>query len=421
MSITKSFHLKLILIVLGLTFILCHNSTAENLSQISADSLAESSANATKLSFDKIWGYIVSLLGPGVALLAVLMARPFVKKKLIESHVTQRIEQIYKSNSQVRLYCQKLISQYTPLIYKHDKLKHQDIKNLSKALEKGYLLTQDSSSEVASLMYFLNNTIQEFERKFTYYDKTFNVFTSDILPFVMNCLHRVVMYSTQAVPVPITTEIKNVNLIVKPLSKFVTDGKISKFKNFKLGVNYDVDSASRLIYLDMVNHTNLPYLMECVSLITETTSSIGKLLLIRKIYAPLNWVSKDDSKNGFFRRKLTLVGFVENSNISMDTKESTETVVLYYSNLTSMSHRPKLTGTSFINDFMDDWLKIDNYEFPEPLKFSYKTDEMIRVEFDRKTLQKTFKDHKRKISKNLKIKPPKPLIFDKLSRLIGRN
>jgi hypothetical protein len=401
MNTMESLCLKLILIFSGLAFVLYTSAQRDSSLQIDTGNISELQEIVSK---PKIWDYIVDSLTPIIALITVLIARPLLKKKLIENHVTKRIEEIHKSNSLIRLYCQKLISRYTPLTYDHNKLSNKDIKNLSNDLEEGFLITGDSSSEVATLMYNLKSTILQFERKFSYYDKYFSVFTSDLLPFVVNSLQKIVTYSTQVVPVPITTEIRSVDLIVESLGQFVTDGKISKFKNFKLGVNYDENSASRLIYIDMINHTNKPYLMECASLTTDATRSIAKLLYVRKIYAPLNWASKKNPNSGFLRRKLVLVGFIENKNVNMDTEKSTETVALYYSNLSSVSHKPKLTDSTFVNDFMDDWLKVNNYALPKPLKFNYETDEMIKAEFDRESLQKAFNSYKGKITKRLKIK-----------------
>ncbi|WP_346862849.1 hypothetical protein [uncultured Draconibacterium sp.] len=421
MNTTKSFFLKLTLILFGLTFILFYDSSAGTSLQVGLSSIAEANVDTTNFTFDKIWGYLVSLLGPGVALYAVLIARPLLRNKLIENHVTQRIDQIHKSNSEVRLYCQQLISSYTPLIYKHDRFKIEDIKKLNEDLEKGYLLTQDSSSEVATLIYYLKNTLQQYERKFNYYEQTFHIYSSDIFPFVINVLNRVVMYSTQVIPIPATTEIRNVDLIVKPLNRFVTDGKMSKFKNYRLGVNYDKDSASCLIYTDMVNQTSMKHLKECASIVMSSSQSIAKLLYLRNIYIPLVWGAKKYPKDALFRIELTLVGFDENTNIGIEGEESNKTVVLYYSNLSNFDYLPKLTEETFVGNFLDDWLRIENFKFPKPIKFAYVTDEMIKIEVDRKELQEIYNSYRRKIKNNLRIKRDKVSMFEKMWRLIWNN
>lgn len=402
---TKNSHFYRCLLFL-LVFIVLLNSDAfaDALSRGNICNINKSGVNAPILTFDTIWRYFVSILGPGVALFAVLITRPLLKKKLIETHVTQKIEQIHNSNSNVRLYCQKLISKYTPLAHKIKPLKHQDIINLTNDITEGYLVTQDSSSEVATLMYYLKDTMQQYERRFNYYQKTFHVYTSDILPFVVNVLNRVVMYSTQVIPVPVKTRISNKDLIVKPLRRFVTDGKMAELKNFRLGVNYDEDSATCLIYTDMVNRTNMQFLKECAYLVTNSTRSIAKLFYYRNMYAPLIWRSKKHPKNSFFEIKLTLVGFDENTNYMMDSEESNETVVLYYSNLTSLSHKPETEETSFVNDFSDSWLNTDSIKFPKPIKFAYIAEEMIKVEVEREALHEIFKLNKKGIKNNLSIK-----------------
>ncbi|MCY1719576.1 hypothetical protein OU798_04445 [Prolixibacteraceae bacterium Z1-6] len=421
MNTTKSFYLKLTLLLFGFTFIFSYNSFAGHSLQVDFGSTAEANISTSNFSFDKIWGYIVSLLGPGVAFYAVLIARPLLRNKLIENHVTQRIDQIHNSNSEVRLYCQQLISNYTPSIYKHDKFGDEDLKKIIRDIEKGYLITQDSSSEVATLMYFLKNTLQQYGRRFNYYEQKFHVFSSDIFPFVINVLNRVVMYSTQVIPIPASTDISNVDLIVKPLSRFVTDGKMSKFKNYRLGVNYDKDSASCLIYTDMVNQTSLQHLKECASIVISSTRAIAKLLYLRDIYIPLIWGSKKYPKDALFRIELTLVGFDENTNVSIEGGESNKTVVLYYSNLSNFGYSPKLTEETFVKNFLDDWLKIENFKFPKPIKFAYVTDEMIKVEVDRIELQEIFNTYKRKIRNNLRIKNNSESMLERLWKYICRN
>lgn len=421
MNTTTSYYIKFILFLMGFSILFWFNSVGENLSQTGVENLSAFQDNVSNLStFDKIWEYFVSILGPGVALLGILLAKPLLKRKLIESHITQRIEQIHQSNSLVRSYCQKLVSKYTPLAYNVQKLAHQDIKNLSAALEEGYLISQDSSMEVATLMYYLKNTIQQFERRFIFYDKMIGIYTDDLLAFVINTLQRIIIYSTQAVPVPDKVKVLNVDIIVEPIKQFVTYKKISKFKNFRLGVNYDVDSALCLIFTDMVNHTNKPYLMECAAFVTKTTKSIAKLLYLRKIYAPLIW-EKDSEEISFVRRTFNLVGFEENTTTNIDSGVTVRSVDLYYANLKNIAYKQKLTEQSFLNEFKEIWLKGKDYKFHKPIKFAYVTDGMVKVEIERKVLQENFHLYKREIKKNLRIKESKVSILSKLRNLLRRN
>ncbi|WP_297097827.1 hypothetical protein [uncultured Draconibacterium sp.] len=402
MNTTKSFYLKRTLLLIGLAFIFFNDLAAVNSSQTCLCKISESNVSTSNLSFNMIWSYLVVLLGPGVALYAVIAARPLLKRKLIENHVTQRIDQIHKSNLDVRKYCQKLISDYTPEVHNFNRLSKEDVNNLANALEKGYLIAQDSSTEVATLMYYLRSTVRQYARRFDYYDKTFNVFASDILVFVVNSLGKVVQYSSQVVPVPVKTEIKSFRVVTKPIKRFVSDGEMTKFKDFRFGVNYDKDSMLCLFYTDMVNATSMPYLKECAGAVVKTTKSIAKLLYFRKLYAPLLLEHNKFKDDPFFKRVLTLVGFDEYTKYNMGEKVSSETVVLYYSNLTSRSHKPKLTKESFANYLSDSWLDIKRNDLPKPLKFEYVTDEMIKVEYERNSLKQPFLIHKRSIKKKLK-------------------
>jgi hypothetical protein len=414
MKIVRSNLIKVTVLLMIVSFFGC-KSIEDFMLQTDSIPITEVHWSVSVNIFDKIWGYILDLLGPIIALFTVLITIPLVRKKLIENHITKRIEQIHQSNSQARFYCQKLLNKYTPLVYTTKPLKHQDIKNLYKDIEEGFLITQDSSSEVATLMYYLKSTIQQIDVDFQKNEKYFHFYTSDLLRFVVGTLYKIVEYSTQVVPVPVTAEIKNVEVIIKPLRNFVTDGRISKFKNFKLGVNYDVDSANCLIYTDMVNRTELSYLMESAFLIANPTKAIAKLLYIRKIYAPLFWESKSKREPEMFARKLTLIGFAEHSNFNLDAGISTQSVVLFYSNLTNIEHRPILTESSFLNEFKDSWLDSDTSKIPEPLKFYHKTSEIICVEIERDKLHERFKLYKKDIKSKLIIKREKLNVLRYLS------
>ena len=201
--------------------------------------------------------------------------------------------------------------------------------------------------------------------------------------------------TTQVIPVPVKTRISNIDLIVKPLRRFVTDGKMTELNNFRLGVNFDEDSATCLIFTDMVNRTNMQLLKECACVVTNSTRSIAKLFYYRNIYAPLIWSSKKYPENCFFEIKLTLVGFYENTNYMIDSGESNETVVLYYSNLTSISQKPKTDEASFLIDFRDSWIRTDCIKFPKPSKFDYIAEVMIKVEAEREALHQIFRLIKR--------------------------
>jgi hypothetical protein len=403
MKIARSNLIKVTVLLIIVSFFGC-KSIEDFMIQTDSIHASEVQYSVSVIIFDKIWSYIVDLLGPIIALITVLITIPLIRKKLIENHITQRIEQIHQSNSQMRFYCQKLLNKYTPLVYTTNPLKHKDIKNLYKDIEEGFLNTQDSSSEVATLMYYLKSTIQQIDVYFQRYNKNFGFYTSDLLRFVVNTLHKIIEYSTQVVPVPVTAEVKNVEVIIKPLRNFVTDRKISQYKNFKLGVNYDVDSANCLIYSDMVNKTELSYLMESVFRVLYPTKAIAKLLYVHKIYAPLIWDSNIHGEPKIFARRLTLIGFAEHDNLNLDTDISTHTVELYYSNLTNRQYKPILTESSFLNDFKDAWLNTDTSKIPEPLKFQHRTSEIISVEIERDKLQERFKLHKRDIKSKLKIK-----------------
>ena len=58
----------------------------------------------------------------------------------------------------------------------------------------------------------------------------------------------------------------------------------------------------------------------------------------------------------------------------------------------------------FVDNFLDDWLSIKDFKFPKPIQFAYVTDQMIKVEVDRKELHEIYNSYKREITNNLKIK-----------------
>jgi len=367
----------------------------------------EFSQKENKSDAEKYFEYLKDLLGPLVALLGILLTLPILRKKLIENHITTKLNEIQSKNTEIQSYNQKLIDKYIPLTYSNDLLTKVDLETALSELQQGFHISQNASSDVATLMFYLKTAIQGAIKHFDNQKSTL-FSTRGFYGFIIDNLDLVNYYSKQVVQIPKSTKTQKSNIISKGIRKYVSHSQIEQFKYFKLGIIDSPDSAHFTIFSGNVNRTNHALLMRATFQIYWSPKAIAKLLFINKIYAPS--VLSMPHENPFTGTKsldLFLIGFTISNQLSRDPNAPTKVVDLFYSNPDDF-HRfiEALKYDKFKSDFKDNWITDSKFDLSKSISMTKTEIETFKLKYDKEYLVEMHKDNKRKIKKKIKITVP---------------
>ncbi len=397
----------LIICLLITTQLLTANPKHKSEHQNKATVELEFSQKENKSETEKYFGYLKDLLGPLVALLGILLTLPILRKKLIENHITTKLNEIQSKNTEIQSYNQKLIDKYIPLTYSNDLVRKEDLDNALNDLQEGFHISQNASSDVATLMFYLKTTIQGAIKHFdNQKSKLFS--TRGFYGFIMDNLDLVNYYSKQVVQIPKSTKTQKSNIISKTIRKYVSHSQIEQFKYFKLGIIDSPDSAHFTMFSGKVNRTNHALLMRAAFQIYFSPKAIAKLLFINKIYAPLV-LSKphEDPLFGTESLDLYLIGFSISNQISVDPDAPTKVVDLIYSNPDDF-HRfiDALKYEKVKSDFKDIWIPDSKFELSKSISMTKNEIETFKLKYDKTYLSEMHQKNSRMIKKKIKITVP---------------
>lgn len=353
--------------------------------------------------FDIIFGYIKDISGPTIALLGIIVAVPILRKKLVASHITSKLNEIQTANSSVQSFNLELIDKYTPLTFSNDLLEPNDLKVLLLDLRKIFHISQKASSDVATLTFFLKTTL---EGTIKHYDtKTSKRFsTRSLLGFVIENLELINFYASQVVQVPKSSKTKGRDLINKKIKKYVTHSQIKQYKHFKLGIIEDANSAHFTLFSSSVNARNHILLMRATFQIYWSPNAIAKLLYLNKIYAP-SILSIQESGSFFHPEPLNLflIGFSSKRVLSKDPDAPSEKVELIYSNPDDFYlFVNSLTYEKIKKSCEDIWITNSYFQIDKSLSMTKQERETFTLSYDEVYLKTLFKKNKRVIRKKLK-------------------
>ncbi len=111
-----------------------------------------------KSTFEKVFPYIKDSLSVLAVFLGIFITYPLLRKKLVESHITNTLQSIQDTNRVIQSECQKLIDKYVPLTYSSEFLREKEIENVYNEIRKLYYESQQSSSDVVTILFYLKNT-----------------------------------------------------------------------------------------------------------------------------------------------------------------------------------------------------------------------------------------------------------------------
>lgn len=387
-------HYKLLILLIFFTLLSC-------------DNLIKETENATV--FEKVFSLCTAFLGPIITIIGLWITIPIIRKRLAAEHISDKIKEIQIANSEIHIVVQQLIDKYTILLDEVGFITEENIERVNKDLEKGFDIVQKSSSDVATVMFYLKVTLQEVLKYYSSKQDIKNLQCKDFYIFLINVLNFISYYSMRVVQIPKSSKIKNKYLIKKKFRKFVTKSQIKEFRHFNIGAFHDPDSFHYLRFCDFINTTKNPSFMKSAFLIYHNPNAIAKILSFEKKYAPSiidKQVPKEQisvEENVYMSKSLYLIGFVINKIYSNDTLTNpTHYVDLVYFKHTNLETIPAWDQLKI--EFVDKWIPESGFDISKSTKYdSEKIGQIITLRYESSILEKYYKLNRVRINKKLKI------------------
>jgi len=330
--------------------------------------------------------------GFAAAIVIYIFTRRLLKEKLIETHITKKLNEIQDANTEVRIKSEKLFDKYF-LLGDISILSKEVLEEVLKDIKKLSLISEKASSSITTIIILLKLTLMRAHKGFDKTQETF-IFKIDFYNFIIEILESVNYYSTEVVEIP--KSVKNIKkeTIAKKLKKYVKNSEINSFKHFKLGVDKSVDSAYFLLFIDAVIRSKIIYLMLCALDKNRSPKNLAKMLYCHNIYAP-SILENDDSGLLGEGDKIYLIGFY----ISSTLKE----IKLYYSDPSTANTFDFNIFKKHIEKYKDIWIENSNFSFSKGRVIPMKNENFFTLEYKREYLEELFKKNKKAIKRKIKV------------------
>ena len=340
--------------------------------------------------------------GSIIAVITIIITYPILKKKLLENHISNALNDIQTANKKLISKSTELIDEFVPLTYTNEWVNQKEMKYLAEVitdLQKVSMnANKDSNTIIILLKFTLRNTVKHYDNS-----KHGIISTREIFGIIISVLEQVIYFSTQVVQIPKSSKTSKNNLINKKISKYVTHSEFERYKYFKQGFIDDYKSAHLLLFYSYLNSTSTKLITRSAFQIFQDTSPIQFMAVIREFYAPMHLEKKEDYSIFNDRLLLQLMGFKISTSLSTVTNESTRVIDLNYTNPSDFfGFVDSLTKEKLIDGFKDTLIKDSGFDLTKMNKFSKHDKEIITIQFDLSYCQEQYEKNKGKLKKLIK-------------------
>jgi len=344
--------------------------------------------------------YLNDFVRPFGIIAGLILGYPLLKRKLVETYISKQLEKISEANEILRQRCLKLMRKY-PLEYISTHLTEEYFEELLQDYEslwddavkanidayKYYKLVLDGLSKFADRIKRDKKVIQS-----GYYNETL----SSLLNTHLQQIYRyasVVSFSDKTV--------KRTKLVDR-LKKYVSENNDEVVEDLDFSQDYKIDSAMLILFFETTIRKldkGQSTLLECFYLSAPTPIPFVRIMYNREIYAPPTLIRKKDLLG--LELKLVLIGMNSRKSIMIDSGKKKLHYSLIYANVSQVGFR-----VEDISDFKDDYLDLNffgscgKYECSIINRSSTETS-VIQIGIDTESLQKQFRENKRKIKKQM--------------------
>ncbi|MCF6149454.1 MAG: hypothetical protein E3K37_12445 [Candidatus Kuenenia sp.] len=350
-------------------------------------------------------GKFTPIIKDVVTIVAIIVGIYFgnkgLKKFLLDDIVKQKIFDLHKTNQEVFILTKEIIAEINSKEDIKRPVAEEDLTYIKSKTQKLVNLSNGASKEVATLSFFINETIKGITpsvKSETYCEKRYAL---DFYSLLYSTVVKINHFSSNIVDVPKKIKLEPYNEITKKIRRFLDQEETYKIKGVQFGLNLNANSALSLLFSSMINKSTHGYIYrkKFFQLLQKNTPIIYELY-INNIYLPVIFeMEKEEPFMG--KRTLHLVKFeMKQSIISVNTKH---TIEFFYSNINpTIKFIDTIKIENFKENYHDTFLNTEEIFQNLSLEFSVLADETIKVICDKNDAENYYKKVRKKLKKKIK-------------------
>lgn len=349
--------------------------------------------------FCYIFDFFMNNFSSIVTLTGIILGYLFINRKFIESNIASTLNLIQEFDRKTRKDSQILIDDINRLATLNTTLEKKTLQVIFERIEKLYYQGLDGSSESLTYLHLLKMTLQ------SYINQCDGELTKEspkkVYYFIISVLDEVILYSTQAVPVPKSISLKNQRIVDRSIASFFSDHSFKKYRYFNTGVIRDRKSSHFIIFYEYLNHST-PLMIVAASKVLSFKRQILVYLYRKSIYAPIVLQPQGTETYDIFNdnMQLELIGIQINKS-SNSLGQVKNLIQLKYKNAGFVDVVTNLRE-EHLTDYYDITFPGENTKLRDIEKFEHHGNGTFTVTVNKDLLEKNFNNIKSSIKRKLK-------------------
>lgn len=348
---------------------------------------------------------LITIIKDIVTIIAILVGiyygRKGLKRFLLDDIIKNKISNLHKANQDVFKITNQIITEISNLEDLNHPAKDDDLSIIKSFTQKLVDFSNGASKEVASLAYFLNETIRNITPNVK--SKTYSEIrmASDFYALVYNTCAQLNRFSSYIVDLPKRIKLEPYNEINKSLHKYLTSEETYKIKGFQFGINMNANSPLSLLFSSILSKSTTGYIFNKKYFqLIQSNSPIIYGLFVNKIYFPV-LLETEEEKPFMGKSTLHLIKFDVQQSVSPDNKKFT--IEFFYSNLNPIIKFVESIKPDEISKIYDDVFIREISVFKSlSFKVYILADETLKIVCDKSEAELYYKRIKKELRRKLK-------------------
>ncbi len=302
------------------------------------------------------FSYFSQIIAPLGVILGLILGYPLLKRKLIDSYITNQFEIIHENNRVLRKECLRLKEKY-PVKYISQRISEEYLETVVTDLENLNRLAIDANPDSYKYSYLLFKSLKKFKEEWKIHQFE-NYYNETISTFIYNHLDNIYNYSKSIGFVPENSNIKVKQILNPRIGKYVIDNKYYEIDGFDQSITYKKASALLvLFYYTNIRCSSMDngLLFKSCYKSAPSPSPFARIMHNQKIYIPL--ILKGESDIGVFIPTLVFVGYERIETTLLESGISTHYLVCHYANISQVGFvEGCIKSKESLSDYKDAYL-----------------------------------------------------------------
>ena len=198
---------------------------------------------------------IVAILG---IIIGLIIGREGIRRYLRNDIIKNKFAELNRANNNVAKYSIKIISDIYSSNEKTRPLTIKDLKILKNYTQELVNISYNSSRDVATLCFFLNETIIHIQPKYEKFRKI-SLDLHEIQALVYLSSKKINQISTNIIDIPKKIDTEKHDEIKESVRKFLKKGGYKKIKNIQFGVGLSPKSDLAILFSSIINKSTTQF------------------------------------------------------------------------------------------------------------------------------------------------------------------